>query len=94
VHSILRMRRFPTPYRWTIVLALVMLAIGTAADLAIPRLAQTVIDQGIASKDVGLILRLSLGGLGATLLSAALRGFYYHLYMSQLRHGTDAASAS
>ena len=73
MHSILRLRRFLNPYRWSIVLALVMLAIGAAADLAIPRLAQTVIDKGIASKNVGLILRLSLSGLGVTVLSAAMQ---------------------
>ncbi len=73
MHSIMRLRRFLNPYRWTIVLALIMLAIGAAADLAIPRLTQTVIDQGIPSKDVAYILRLSLAGLGITVVSVVMQ---------------------
>ena len=70
--SIVRLARYLKPYRRIVALAVLMLGISAASDLAIPRLAQTVIDQGIAQRDMALIVRVSLVMLGLTLVSAGL----------------------
>ncbi len=70
--SVLRLARYLKPYRWTIAVAVLMLGISSASDLAIPRLAETVIDQGISQHNMALILHISLIMLGLTLVSAML----------------------
>jgi ATP-binding cassette subfamily B protein len=70
--SIVRLARYLKPYRRIVSLAVLMLGISAASDLAIPRLAQTVIDQGIGQRDMALIVRVSLVMLGLTLVSAGL----------------------
>ncbi len=67
-----RMGRFVRPYLRSVVLAVVLLVGVVIADLLIPRLTQTVIDEGIAQRDVAAIVRTSLLMLGAALLSAVL----------------------
>jgi ATP-binding cassette subfamily B protein len=64
------MGRFVRPYWRPAVLALVLLVGVVAADLLIPRLTQRVIDQGIAERDLGGIVRTSLLMLAAAMLSA------------------------
>jgi len=69
---LLRMIRFVRPYWRPVVVAVILLVGVVIADLLIPRLTQQVIDQGIAERDLGAIVRTSLLMLGAALLSAAL----------------------
>jgi ATP-binding cassette, subfamily B, multidrug efflux pump len=57
------------PYRRTALIALALLAILVVFDLAIPRLVQRIIDQGIGRRDRGLIVRTSLLMLGVSALS-------------------------
>jgi ATP-binding cassette subfamily B protein len=64
------MGRFIRPYWRSVVLALLLLIGVVVTDLLIPRLTQRVIDQGIATRDMGAILGTSLLMLGAALLSA------------------------
>jgi ATP-binding cassette subfamily B protein len=68
--SLQRMFRFVKPYRRNAILSMLLLVGVVAADLAIPRLTQRVIDQGIARQDMGTIVSTSLLMLGAALLSA------------------------
>jgi len=72
VKPLTRMGRFVRPYLRSVVLAVVLLVGVVIADLLIPRLTQTVIDEGIAQRDVAAIVRTSLLMLGAALLSAVL----------------------
>jgi ATP-binding cassette subfamily B protein len=65
------MGRFVRPYLRSVVLALILLVGVVVADLLIPRLTQRVIDQGIAQRDLGAIVRTALLMLGAAVLSAA-----------------------
>lgn len=67
-----RMNRFITPYRTTALLALVMLIGTVLLDLAIPRLIQVVIDQGVVQRNLNVIRNLTLLMIGLTILSAVL----------------------
>lgn len=57
------------PYRGQAILALFLLALLVVFDLAIPRLVQRIIDQGIARRDRGLVINTSLMMLGVSALS-------------------------
>ena len=71
MRSILRLLRSMKPYRKLIGLSWLSMACLVAADLAIPRMLQTTIDQGIARHDAGLILRSVLIMVGLIVISAA-----------------------
>ncbi|MCK4437975.1 ABC transporter ATP-binding protein, partial [Candidatus Bathyarchaeota archaeon] len=60
------------PYTREAGLAIVFLGLVVVLDLSIPRMVQTLVDQGIANQDMGLILRTSLMMIGASILSAAM----------------------
>jgi ATP-binding cassette subfamily B multidrug efflux pump len=68
--SLRRMIGFFRPYQTHAILALILLVGVVIADLAIPRLTQRVIDEGVAKRDMGVIVTTSLLMLGAALLSA------------------------
>jgi ATP-binding cassette subfamily B multidrug efflux pump len=68
--SLRRMFGFVKPYRWQAILALVLLAGMVVADLAIPRLTQTIIDEGIDKQNMQVVGNTALMMLGAALLSA------------------------
>jgi len=68
--SLRRIFGFVKPYKWQAILALVLLAGMVVADLAIPRLTQTVIDEGIDKQDMQVVGNSALMMLGAALLSA------------------------
>jgi ATP-binding cassette subfamily B protein len=68
--SLRRIFGFVKPYRWQAILALVLLAGMVVADLAIPRLTQTIIDEGIDKQNMQVVGNVSLMMLGAALLSA------------------------
>ena len=67
-----RLLGFVKPYRRLAVLALVMLCALVVMDLAIPRLIQRIIDQGIAHHDRAMIIRTALVMLGISALSAVI----------------------
>jgi ATP-binding cassette subfamily B protein len=64
------MLRFVKPFRWQAITAVVLLAGVVAADLAIPRLTQQLIDQGITPGNMQVILNTALLMVGASVLSA------------------------
>ncbi len=68
--SLIRLYRFVRPYKWQAIGALVLLLGMVAADLAIPRLSQRIIDQGIARQNLHVVWTTSLIMLGAALASA------------------------
>jgi len=64
------MIHFVKPYKTKAILSLALLLGMVVADLLIPRLTQRVIDEGVANRDMGMILSTSLLMLGAAVLSA------------------------
>jgi ATP-binding cassette subfamily B protein len=67
-----RLLGFIRPYFRPALLALAILTVLVALDLAIPRLVQRIIDQGIAQHDRGVVLRTSLAMLGISAVSTVL----------------------
>jgi len=63
---------FVGPYRRRAVLALVLLASLVVLDLAIPRLIQRIIDQGINAQNQQVVVRTGLLMLGISVLSAVI----------------------
>jgi len=61
---------FAKPYRGQIILAMVMLALVVAADLALPRLIQKLIDEGVAAGNLSLVWRQAAIIIGISLLAA------------------------
>ena len=72
MRDIKRLVGFVKPYWQLAVLALVMLTAVVAMDLAIPRLIQRIIDQGIAKQDRAMVVQTALAMLGISALSAVL----------------------
>ena len=68
--SLLRMADFVKHYRRDVVIAIVLLLGVSAGDLAIPRLTQRAIDQGIARQDMHAIWTTALIMVGAAVFSA------------------------
>jgi len=68
--SLLRMAGFVRPYRRDVILSIVLLLGVVAGDLAIPRLTQRAIDQGIARQDMHVIWTTALIMVGAAVFSA------------------------
>jgi ATP-binding cassette subfamily B protein len=67
-----RLLGFIRPYRRLAILALVLLCSLVAMDLAIPRLIQRIIDQGIAAHDRGVVIQTALLMLGISALSTVI----------------------
>jgi ATP-binding cassette subfamily B multidrug efflux pump len=68
--DILKLRSFLAPYWKQSLLALFLLTSVVFMDLAIPRLVQRIIDQGITQKNLPVVLNTTLIMLGLTMLSA------------------------
>ena len=68
--DILKLRSFLKPYWKPSLLALFLLTSVVFMDLAIPRLIEQIIDQGIAKKNLQVVLNTTLIMLGLTFLSA------------------------
>ena len=89
-----RMLHFLRPYRVTIVLSLLMLITVVAVDLAMPRLLQRIVDQGIARRDLPMIVNTALFMIGVSCLGAvmAIGNTVLAVRVSQ-RFGHDLRSA-
>ena len=72
MRDIRRLLGFVKPYWRLAVLALVMLTALVAMDLAIPRLIQRIIDQGIAKHDRSIVVQTALAMLGISALSTVI----------------------
>ncbi len=60
------------PYSRDTILAVTLLSITVVLDLAIPRLVQVIVDQGVATKNVQVIANTSLIMIGVSIVSALL----------------------
>jgi ATP-binding cassette subfamily B protein len=67
-----RIIKYLYPYKTESIIATVLVAFVVLSDLAIPRLVQVIIDDGVAQGDMNVILWTSLLMIGASILSAAL----------------------
>jgi len=63
--------RYLSPYKREAILATILLALVVVMDLSIPRLLQVIVDEGVAKKDMNVILETSLLMIAASILSAA-----------------------
>jgi ATP-binding cassette subfamily B multidrug efflux pump len=70
--SLLRLYRFLRPYRTQSIIALILVFVTVAADLVVPWLTERIIDQGIAAKNLHVVITTALCMVGAALLSALL----------------------
>ncbi len=70
--SLTKLLQYVKPYRRDAVLAMILLALVVVVDLSIPQFVQVLIDQGIAGKDMGVILNTSIIMIGISILSAIL----------------------
>ena len=85
MRSIGKLLRFLRPYRWQAIAALALLLGMVASDLLIPRLTQRIIDQGIATRDMHVVLTTALMMMGAAILAAlfALGNNYFSVRVGQ-----------
>ncbi len=67
-----RVLGFIKPYKKETILAVILLGFAVLADLTVPRLIQVIIDQGVATKNLGVIIWTSFLMLGVSGLSAIL----------------------
>ncbi len=70
--SLFRLLKYMRPYRWEAIAALLLLVGVVAADLAIPRLTQRVIDEGIRNQNLPLILNTALLMFGVAVIEALI----------------------
>ncbi len=68
--NLLRLRRFVQPYYLHSLFALILLTCVVLGDLAIPRLVERIIDQGISMQDQGVIISTTLIMLAISVTSA------------------------
>ena len=67
-----RLLGFVQPYRRMAIAALVLLTAMVVLDLAIPRMIQHIIDEGIGHRDRGVVVRTALVMLGISAVSTAI----------------------
>lgn len=67
--QVFRLLHFLTPYRFKSLLSLVLLVIVVVLDLAIPRLVQRIIDQGIFQQNLEVVFNTFLLMLGISILN-------------------------
>jgi len=72
MNHIRKILQFVKPYWKLAVLALVLLTSLVFMDLAIPRLIQRIIDQGIMQKDLGVVIQTSVLMIGISILSTVI----------------------
>ena len=68
--ELIRTVKYLKPYKVAAALAVIFLALVVAAELAIPRLVQTIIDEGVAKQNMVVITQTSLLMVGVSLLAA------------------------
>ena len=79
MNSLRRIVRFLEPYRWTMIIGLLLVVLPVAMELLVPRLLQIIIDDGIRAGDMRAIWFGSLIMLASALAGAVAtlgQGFY------------------
>jgi ATP-binding cassette subfamily B protein len=86
VKYLLRMVRFLRAYRLQVLGALVCLLISSVSMVIVPRLSQTIIDEGIAKRQGGLVLWLALAMVALALVRAVFQ-FAQGALAARIAHG-------
>ena len=88
------LRKYLAPYRWRLVLVIVLLLVQAVANLYLPALNADIINNGVAKGDVGYIMRVGAVMLGVTLgmLALSILGVYFGSMVS-MAFGRDVRSA-
>jgi ATP-binding cassette subfamily B multidrug efflux pump len=68
--SLRRMMRYMRPYKWVVIVGILTVILPVTMELIVPRLLQSVIDDGIRANNMDAIVRGSLTMVGAALVSA------------------------
>jgi ATP-binding cassette subfamily B multidrug efflux pump len=68
--KLIQTAKYLKPYRREAALAVIFLGLVVAAELAIPRLVQTIIDEGVAKQDMTVITQTSMLMVGVSILAA------------------------
>ncbi|MCX6048734.1 MAG: ABC transporter transmembrane domain-containing protein [Chloroflexi bacterium] len=77
--SLWRMTRFVRPYRWVMIIGLLLVVLPVAMELVVPSLLQYIVDKGIRANDMSVIIRGSLIMLASAVVGAIAtlgQGFY------------------
>jgi ATP-binding cassette, subfamily B, multidrug efflux pump len=87
LNPLLKILPFIKPYRKRAILALILLTSLVFMDLAIPRLIQRIIDQGIARNDQAVVIQTALIMIGISALSTliAIGNNYYSIQVGAWR---------
>ena len=72
MNPVFRLASFAKPYWKRAVIALICLCVLVLLDLAIPRLIQRIIDQGIAQNNQTVVLQTAAIMIGISVLSAVI----------------------
>jgi ATP-binding cassette, subfamily B, multidrug efflux pump len=92
--SLMRLYAYMQPYRIQASIALVLMIAMVATDLLIPHLTQRVIDQGIAPRNLHVVITTALVMVGAAVLSAGFAIANNYLSVSvAMGFGADIRSA-
>ena len=62
--------RYMKPYRWVVIIGFITVILPVMMELAVPRLLQLVIDEGIRDRNMDVIVQGALAMLGAAVVSA------------------------
>ncbi|TRO47514.1 ABC transporter ATP-binding protein, partial [Candidatus Bathyarchaeota archaeon] len=89
MNDLRRITRFLSPYKMGVVIATVFLGFVVVADLYIPRLIQTIIDEGVVKRDMNIVLTTSLLMIGVSVLEATL-SIANTLYSVKVSRGFEA----
>ena len=81
-----RAARLLKPYRWLVLVGFVAMLFATAASLIQPQFSRLIIDRGIASGRLAVILWLALGMIGFAVLHS-LAGFGQGALMARTAQG-------
>jgi ATP-binding cassette subfamily B protein len=81
MRHLLRLRTLLQPYRWQVLLSLLLLLSITGLGLVIPIIIRQVIDVGLLQGEIGFMIQAALLILGIGLLKAALT--YFQRYATE-----------
>ncbi|MBN1259139.1 MAG: ABC transporter ATP-binding protein [Anaerolineae bacterium] len=87
--AIRRLGRFLRPYRRWMILAPILMALEVAMDLIQPALIERIVDVGIATLDLALVIKTGLSMIGLALIGAA-GGFFNGVFATQAAQGFGA----
>lgn len=65
----MKLMRYLKPYKWQVVIVVVLTAVQSASQLYLPSLMSGIVDRGVVGKDISLILQIGIAMLGFSLVA-------------------------